>query len=418
MIRFLVPLLVLAPAPVLRAQELPLPDSTLAALASELSGEAAQRNLEFLAREHRMRGSRGFRRAADHILAQLQSYGIADARIEQFPADGRTYYGTQRSRPPWDAEFAELWELRREGDRWVRHLRLASWETMPVTLAQDSESGEAVSELVDVGEGTAEADYAGKDVRGKLVLAGAQPGAVAALAITRFGAAGILSYAQNQRTAWWGENENLVRWGHLGSFEARGTFAFMLSLQQARQLRQRLARGETIRLEARVRAGQHPGFYDIVTATIPGSDPARRDQEIVFSCHLDHQRPGANDNASGCVTILEVARALSRLIADRRIAFKLKEAGLAFYNHNLETARSHFPKICTTHTYDDRVRTIQYCKEAGIGICSGGIFGMGESPDQRIELAVALQELDDAGSDRSESDQTGPNHRLHPHRHL
>lgn len=82
------------------------------------------------------------------------------------------------------------------------------------------------------------------------------------------------------------------------------------------------------------------------------------------------------------------------IIADRAIAFKLKEAGLAYYNHNLETAQSHFPKICTTHSYEDRVRTIQYCKEAGIGICSGGIFGMGESLDQRIELAVALQELD------------------------
>ncbi|MFY9268937.1 MAG: biotin synthase BioB [Candidatus Manganitrophaceae bacterium] len=82
------------------------------------------------------------------------------------------------------------------------------------------------------------------------------------------------------------------------------------------------------------------------------------------------------------------------IIEDKRIAFKLKEAGLAYYNHNLETARSYFPNICTTHTYDDRVRTIEYCKEAGIRICSGGIFGMGESPEQRIELAVALQELD------------------------
>ncbi len=82
------------------------------------------------------------------------------------------------------------------------------------------------------------------------------------------------------------------------------------------------------------------------------------------------------------------------IIADRKIAFKLREAGLAYYNHNLETAQSHFPKICTTHTYDDRVRTIQYCKEAGIRICSGGIFGMGEVLEQRVELAVALQELD------------------------
>lgn len=103
--------------------------------------------------------------------------------------------------------------------------------------------------------------------------------------------------------------------------------------------------------------------------------------------------------------ILERIRALSAaghtrtdaslgIIADPKIAFQLKEAGLAFYNHNLETARSFFPKICTTHSYEDRIKTIEYCKAAGIGICSGGIFGMGESPDQRIELAAALQELD------------------------
>ncbi len=82
------------------------------------------------------------------------------------------------------------------------------------------------------------------------------------------------------------------------------------------------------------------------------------------------------------------------IIQDKTIAFRLREAGLEYYNHNLETSRSHFPKICTTHSYDDRVRTIQYCKEAGIRICSGGIFGMGENVDQRVELAVALQDLD------------------------
>ncbi len=82
------------------------------------------------------------------------------------------------------------------------------------------------------------------------------------------------------------------------------------------------------------------------------------------------------------------------IIEDPQIAFRLKEAGLEYYNHNLETARSFFPQICTTHTYDDRVRTIEYCKAAGIRICSGGIFGMGEQVDQRVELAVALQALD------------------------
>ncbi|RMG54818.1 MAG: M28 family peptidase, partial [Acidobacteria bacterium] len=297
-----------------------LPESVIAALAEELSGEMAKHHLEYLARLHRIRGSRPFRTAAEYIAGQLQAYGLEDVRIEEFPADGRTFYGTQKARPAWDAEFAELWELRRTGDRWVPHHRLASWEAMPITLAEDSESADVIADLVDVGEGTSESDYAGKDVRGKIVLAAAQPGPVARLAVRRYGAVGIVSYAQNQRTAWWREDENLVRWGHLESLSPISTFAFMTSLKQARAFRRRLSRGETIRLHAIVRAGRHPGFYHVVTAVIPGADPRRKDEEIAYSCHLDHQRPGANDNASGSAAILEVARALMKLIREGKIA--------------------------------------------------------------------------------------------------
>ena len=318
-INFLICLLLTA-NPVYANQTTLLPEPVLAALSQELSGETAKRNLEHIARHHRMRGSRGFRAAADHIVEQLRAYGLSDARIEQFPADGKIFYGTQKSRPAWDAEFAELWEMRETPAGWTAHTRLASWDAMPVTLAQDSESGNAMAELVDVGSGTSERDYAGRDVRGKIVLASAQPGSVAALAVERFGAAAIVSYAQNQRTAWSGENENPVRWGHLETFALKPTFAFMVSLKQARAFQQRLANGEKIRLHATVRAGKHSGFYDVVTATIPGADPRLRAEEIAFSCHLDHQRPGANDNASGSVAILEVARAFSKLISEGKIA--------------------------------------------------------------------------------------------------
>ena len=297
-----------------------LPDPVVAALSEELSGETAKSNLEYIARYHRMRGSRGFHAAAEHIVKQLKDYGLTDARIEQFPADGKTFYGTQKSRPAWDTEFAELWELRESNGAWTRNTRLASWDAMPITLAQDSESGEVTAELVDVNNGTSESDYSGKDVRGKLVLAAAQPGPVAQLAVERFGAAGIISYAQNQRTAWWGENENLVRWGHLDTFAQKPTFAFMVSLKQARSFQNRLARGDRIKLHAIVRAGKHAGFYDVVTATIPGADTSLRNEEIAFSCHLDHQRPGANDNASGSVAILEVARTFSKLMNEGKIA--------------------------------------------------------------------------------------------------
>lgn len=197
-------LLLLAVAP-LRAESPPLlPRASAVALAEELSGEAAKRNLEGLSRQHRMRGSRGYLAAAELVAAELRRFGLADAEVLHIPADGETFYGTQRSRRAWDADFAELWELRREGERWTRSRRLASWEAMPLSLAQDSESGEVEAELVDVGPGTAPEHYAGREVRGRLVLTSSQPEAIVPIAIERLGAAGIVSYAQNQRTAWWG----------------------------------------------------------------------------------------------------------------------------------------------------------------------------------------------------------------------
>jgi aminopeptidase YwaD len=288
-----------------------LTDAEVSALASEISGESAKRSLEGLSRQHRMRGSRGFRAASEQVVAELKRYGYADAHIESLPADGKIFYGTQLARPAWNAEFAELWEVDESG---ARIARLASWEAAPITLAQDSASGDVTATLVDVGSGATDADYEGKDVKGKLVLASSQPEGVAAKALAR-GAAGIVSYAQNQRTAWYGEDETLIRWGHLDTFATARTFAFMVSLKTARALQARLGQGEAVRLHAKVVAGQEPGAYDIATATIAGSEPG----EIVFSCHLDHPRPGANDNASGCATILEVARTLSKLVGEKRL---------------------------------------------------------------------------------------------------
>jgi len=81
------------------------------------------------------------------------------------------------------------------------------------------------------------------------------------------------------------------------------------------------------------------------------------------------------------------------LIESQKVADRLKEAGLGCYNHNLETSRRFFPNQCTTHTYDDRLETIRYLKNAGISICSGGIIGMGETREDRCDLALALREI-------------------------
>jgi hypothetical protein len=285
------------------------------AIAALVSGGAAKQTVQELSLNHRMRGSEGYRRAAELIRSRLEEYGLAEASIIALPADGKIFYGTQRSRPAWNGEFAELWEQRQESGRWIDAERIASWEDQPITLAQDSVNGSANTSLIDVGTGTSDRDYAGKDVRGKLVMTSSQPEDVAKLAITKYGAAGIVSWAQNQKQAWWGEDESLIRWGHLDTWKDP-TFAFMVSPARAHSWQERLAKGETVRLRAIVKAGRSPGQYLIPTAVIPGRD---RTREIVYSCHLDHPSPGANDNASGCAGILEVARSLNRLVKEGRL---------------------------------------------------------------------------------------------------
>lgn len=80
-------------------------------------------------------------------------------------------------------------------------------------------------------------------------------------------------------------------------------------------------------------------------------------------------------------------------ILEREQAFRLKEAGVDRFNHNLETSERRFGTVCTTHTYEDRVRTIGYVHEAGLESCCGGIVGMGEQDEDVVDLAFELRRL-------------------------
>jgi aminopeptidase YwaD len=287
-----------------------LSDHHWTSLREESSGAVPYENLRYLTGLHRVPATPEFDQAAQFVLQRAREYGLADAHSEQFAIDGQKQYGLMRSYLAWTVEEARLWEIR------PQHILLADWKTDPIRLADYSHGADVETELVDVGNGAAEADYSARDVRGKIVLADGILARVQELAITQHGATGIVSDMPNQTTAWSGLDTTVVRWGHLDARQSSG-FAFMVSRQTAEALRSRLRSGEPVILNAHIKATVGPGHWTVVTATIPGTDSAAG--EIVYSCHLDHERPGANDNGSGCATILESARVLAHLISSGQL---------------------------------------------------------------------------------------------------
>lgn len=282
------------------------PDSVPSAIHAEVDGVAALETVRELGRFHRVQGSPGFAAAADLMTQKAIAAGLSDVAIERFPADGKTKYAHFLSHVGWDAISATLEEVSP-----TKRL-IAAFPDLPVALADYSQDADVTAELVDVGQGTSPKDYEGKDVRGKIVLADGTLPTVHRLACEERGAAGFLSGYPNQATPWSGDDRDLIRWGHLSPYQLQNRFAFMVSKRQAEDFRARLSAGEKVVLRARVRAKMVPATYDVVVATIPGTDPAAG--EVVMTAHLCHESAGANDNASGSAAILEVARALGSAI--------------------------------------------------------------------------------------------------------
>ena len=134
----------------------------------------------------------------------------------------------------------------------------------------------------------------------------------------------------------------------------------------------------------------------IVGAAIEAATFGAREFSIVTSgTAIEKERDIAalTEALSSMKESVEMERCASLGILSKETLKKLKDAGLESYHHNLETGRSFFPNICTTHEYDRDVEVIKTAKELGFHVCSGGIFGLGEGWDVRVELFATLKEL-------------------------
>lgn len=301
-------------APAVPAQDLSLLDSSQTRLIlQEVSGDAAYEHIRFMTRFHRPRGgSDNLWRVAQYYEEKAREYGLTDVRLIK----------QSSTTLPWNAKFADLWIVNPSPER------IASTIQSPLHLADYSRAADVIGELVDVGAGGA-ADYEGKDLAGKVVLTHGSIGAVMREAVWERGALGIVWYPDPLGTmgvasAAGFSRPDQLRWVSVpreGPDGREPTFAFALSVRQGVQLSRRLAQSrEPIVVHAVVDAavgsqqGSEP-WQVMVEAFIRGTEPGLG-QDVVLTGHLQEEGTSANDDASGTASVLEIGRALSRLITE------------------------------------------------------------------------------------------------------
>ncbi|WP_240359348.1 M28 family peptidase [Pyxidicoccus trucidator] len=278
-----------------------LRDEVVRALIHESSGDRIHDNVQrisLLARDTQG----GYAEAAVWMKAAAEAAGLQDVRLEAMK-DG----------PQWRATRGELWVSG------PHRYRVTSYADQPMALAGGSGSFEGSGlELVDVGTGMQDADYEGKDLKGKVVLTRGPPGFAVRRGVGQRGAVGVVS---SYSTPPWnapnridGDFPDQVGWARVSSsLLPPGTpvpFAFMVSDRQGRELRAELQAGP-VKVDVSVATETFEGHYSIVSGVIPGT---RTGEEVVLTAHLDHYKPGADDNASGSAALLEMVRTYTVLI--------------------------------------------------------------------------------------------------------
>jgi len=285
------------------------------AIANEYSGEAAQENVRNIVQYHRIQGSPMMESVAkDFVLPRLKAAGL-EASIEQFASDGKTKYGTFTSPMGWDIHSGELWVESAGGAKNFTPIRLCRYSDVPMCVSTYSKGGDWKGELVDVGSGAKDSDYASKDVKGKVALAYGYAARVVRQAVLKHGAVGAVIYpAADDRP----DHPDMVRyngvWTQADELD-RTRGSFQISRNQYDTLKQLMLDGPVV-AHGKIDSTLSSGKLTLVHAYIRGS---QRDREVLITAHLDHPKWSANDNASGDGAMMEMARTLNTLIASGKI---------------------------------------------------------------------------------------------------
>ena len=301
----------------LYAQDLPVLNRELTRqITQEISGDAAYEHIRFQTQFHRPRGgSDGLWKVAEYMEQTARQYGLTDVQLIKQASTSR----------PWNARFGDLWIVEPEPER------IASNIQSVLHLADYSRPTDVTGELVDIGAGAPE-DYQGVDVSGKVVMTYGALGTAMREAVGNRGALGVLWYpspfSPMSGTSGAGlSRPDQLRWISIPSQGSDGyepTFAFGISARQGVRLSNMLAQAqEPVMVHAVVDAafdsqqGTEP-WQVMVEGFIRGTEPGLG-QDVVLTSHLQEEAQSANDDASGAASMLEIGRALNRLIEEGRI---------------------------------------------------------------------------------------------------
>ncbi len=284
-----------------------LPQPEMDEIIGEMSGETAMNHVIEMVGYQRNRPESeygtGTFREGKYVLDKLREYGISGAQIERF--EGGT---------TWDGIKGELWEVS------PFRKKLADYDDIALSLAQGSKPADVVAELVWVEEAT-EKDFEGIDVSGKIIVTSSSVSRAHNMAVQK-GAVGVVAFGSSREL----QAPNAIPAS--GIYGNNATFGFYLTPREGYKLRDRLRRGEKIKVHAVVESQTLNYDLQVPTCLIPGTDPDAG--EIIFSAHIyeGYVKQGANDNVSGSAVILEVARALNQMYMEGRL--ERPERGIRF----------------------------------------------------------------------------------------